>query len=108
MTSAALNSHDAFDLRGQEEARAEADKKRALRERVHVEDVKWLMSNKRGRRIVHRLLERHGVWRLSFHTNALQMAFNEGTRNEGLALLAQLNEHCPEFYAQMLKEATDD
>jgi hypothetical protein len=71
---------------------------------MEIADLKWLMSNKRGRRFVHRLLERAGVWRLSFNTNALSMAFNEGTRNEGLRLLAQLTEHCLDRYSEMLKE----
>jgi hypothetical protein len=86
------------------------DAQHALAERAKFEgeleiaDLKWLMSNKRGRRFVHRLLERAGVWRLSFNTNALSMAFNEGTRNEGLRLLAQLTEHCLDRYSEMLKE----
>lgn len=70
-----------------------------------IEDIKWLMSSKRGRRIVHRQLDKAGVFRLSFHTNALQMAFNEGNRNQGNALLALVTEHCPERYAELLNEA---
>ena len=100
--------HDAFDLAGQEAARANSEDRAKLKARIDTEDTKWLMSNKRGRRLVHGLLERAGVWRLSFSTNALQMAFNEGMRNEGLALLAKLMTHCPETYAQMLKEQKDD
>lgn len=100
--------YDAFDLRSQEQSREEAEDKAKLRARIELEDLKWVMQNKRGRRHIHSLLERAGVWRLSFHTNALQMAFNEGTRNEGLALLAKLTEHSPELYAQMLKEHKDD
>jgi len=69
------------------------------------EDIKWLMSSKRGRRIVNSLLQKAGVFRLSFHTNALQMSFNEGNRNTGLMLLAAVTEHCPERYAEMIEEA---
>jgi hypothetical protein len=65
------------------------------------------MSSKRGRRIVHRQLDSAGVFRISFHTNALQMAFNEGNRNQGNALLALVTEHCPERYAELLNEAKD-
>jgi hypothetical protein len=65
------------------------------------------MSNKRGRRFIFTLLERAGVWRLSFNTNALTMAFAEGTRNEGLRLMAQLTEHCLDRYSEMLKEQQD-
>lgn len=101
-------NYDAFDIRAQEAAREDAEEKAKLRARVELDDVKWMMSNKRGRRVMHGILERAGVWRLSFHTNALQMAFNEGSRNEGLAMLARLMEHCPELYALMLKEHKDD
>lgn len=102
------DNYDAFDLRAQETARLEAEEKLKLIARVEIDDLKWVMQNKRGRRVMHGFLERAGVYRLSFHTNALQMAFNEGSRNEGLALLAKLTEHCPELYSQMLKEQKDD
>lgn len=101
-------NYDAFDLRGQEDARTEAEERAKLKARIELDDLKWVMQNKRGRRFMHGLLERAGIWRLSFHTNALQMAFNEGSRNEGLALLSKLNEQCPELYALMLKEHADD
>ena len=71
------------------------------------EDLKWLMNAKRGRRIMHRLLERAGVFQLSFNTNAMPMAFNEGRRNEGLALTRKLMAACPEQWTLMLKENTD-
>lgn len=76
-----------------------------LEKRRDAEDIKWLMSSKRGRRIVNRLLQNAGVFRLSFHTNALQMSFNEGNRNTGLMLLAAVTEECPERYAEMIEEA---
>lgn len=100
--------YDAFDIASQAEAQEKSSDKAKMRVRNEVEDTKWLMSNKKGRRIVHGILERAGVWRLSFHTNALQMAFNEGSRNEGLALLARLTDHCPDMYSLMLKEHKDD
>jgi len=88
------------------EARSEKiQAKNRLAATTEVDDIKWLMSTKRGRRIVHRQLDKAGVFRLSFHTNALQMAFNEGNRNQGNALLALVTEHCPERYADLLNEA---
>lgn len=71
---------------------------------LEIGDLQWLMKDKRGRRFVYRMLERAGVWRLSFNTNALSMAFNEGARNEGLRLLAQITEHCMDRYSEMLQE----
>lgn len=74
--------------------------------RIESDDMKWLMGNRRGRRIVWRLLSRAGVFRTSFSTNAMQMAFNEGNRNEGLRLITSLLQTCPERYAEMLQEQT--
>lgn len=99
-----MSSFDPLDIRGQELSREKAQERAAATVKTEEEDIKWLMANKRGRRIVYRLLERAGVWRLSFNTNALQMAFNEGNRNEGLALLAKLMTYCSDAYAVMMKE----
>jgi hypothetical protein len=67
-------------------------------------DFKWLMSSKRGRRILYRQLERAGVFRISFSTNAMQMAFNEGNRNEGLYILRGIHSQSPELYPTMIME----
>lgn len=98
---------DPTDIAAQEAARKDAQQRNKLAVVSEVEDIKWLMGNKRGRRIVHRLLANAGVFRLSFHTNALQMAFNEGNRNQGNALLALITEHCPERYAELQSEAKE-
>ena len=71
-------------------------------------DLKWLMGSKRGRRVVWRLLDQSGVFRLSFNTNAMQMAFAEGNRNYGNRTLAMIHALCPELYPQMVKENTND
>lgn len=95
---------DPLDIRGQEQAREKAQERAALAAKTEEDDIKWLASNKRGRRIVYRILERAGVWQSSFNTNAIQMAFNEGRRNEGLALMAKLMAYCPDAFALMTKE----
>ena len=100
---------DPFDnLRQQEDAAEKAKDRAKQKAHAELEDMKWLMGVKRGRRVVYGILERAGVWRLSFHTNALQMAFNEGCRNEGLALLSKLQLHCPELQSLMFKESKDE
>ena len=103
-----MSNYDPLDIRGQE--RTEADKK--LREKLvrdnEEADLKWLMSNKRGRRIVWRLLDQAGVFRLSFNTNSMQMAFAEGNRNFGLRMLSMVHSLCPELYPQMVKEQSND
>ena len=103
-----MTDYDPTDIRQQE--RAAADK--AQRERIAQEgeeaDVRWLMSSKRGRRILWRLLEHSGVFRLSFNTNAMQMAFAEGNRNLGNRYLTLIHAVSPENYPVMAKENTDD
>lgn len=90
----------------QEVANAEnsAAKKSQHFQQIEEADFRWLMGNKRGRRIVWRLLERAGVFRLSFTANSMQTSFNEGARSYGLSVLAQLHQFTPELYPLMLKE----
>lgn len=90
------------------EATREQSRLRAtLAAQSEVADIQWLMNSKRGRRIVHRLLDNAGVFRISFDPNALRMAFNEGNRNQGNQLLALITVHCPDRYAELLIEAKD-
>jgi hypothetical protein len=95
---------DPTDIEQQEALRREEQQRIRILQAQEEEDLKWLMGTKRGRRIVHRQLERAGVWQLSFNTNAMTMAFNEGRRNEGLALTNKLMIACPEQWALMVKE----
>jgi hypothetical protein len=66
------------------------------------------MGNKRGRRVIWRLLDQAGVFRSSFNTNAMTMSFAEGHRNYGLRILALIHSQCPELYPTMMKEQTAD
>lgn len=103
-----MNDYDPEDVQSQQRAKADADLRTRLAKDTEEADLRWLMSSKRGRRIVWRALDRAGVFRLSFNTNAMTMAFNEGNRNEGLRVLAQIHTLCPEMYAVMLKEQNHD
>lgn len=101
-------NYDPLDIRGQERAKAEQDLRDKVVREQEAADLKWLMGSKRGRRIIWRQLERAGVFRLSFNTNAMQMAFAEGNRNEGLRTLAQIHSLCPELYPVMVKENVNE
>jgi hypothetical protein len=68
------------------------------------DDIIWMMNTKNGRRFIWRALEQCGVFRISFSTNALQMAFAEGNRNYGNNLLSMVTSVCPEMYSVMMKE----
>lgn len=100
-------NYDPLDQQAQDDVRDTRVARDKLAGQSESEDVKWLMSTKRGRRMVWRTLERAGVFRLSFNTNAMTMAFNEGARNEGLRLLGTIHGACPDLYPTMLKEANE-
>jgi hypothetical protein len=102
------SSYDPLDLRGQEFVKAQRDARDKVARENEENDLKWLMGSKRGRRVVWRLLDQSGVFRLSFNTNAMQMAFSEGNRNFGNRTLAMIHTLCPELYPQMVKENAND
>lgn len=84
---------------------AEAQRQQAENARkTFIEDVRWLMSSPRGRRLVWWLLGKCGVNRTSFNNSGSVMAFNEGQRNIGLLLQAEVIEASPEAYMTMLTE----
>jgi len=99
--------NDPLDITAIEQQRESREEKAKLAARKEAEDIKWLMSTARGRRIANSLLQQAGVFRLSFSTDALQMSFNEGNRNTGLRLLAAITEHCPNRYVEMMNEAKE-
>jgi len=103
-----MTQYDPIDTHSQDRARHESDAREQQARLLEQDDLRWLMSDKRGRRIVWRWLERAGVWRLSFNSEALTMAFNEGGRNQGLMLLNLLLATCPKPYNLMMEEAHDD
>ena len=102
------NNYDPLDLRGQERDRADKELRERLDRQNEEADVKWLMSQKRGRRMAWRILDHAGVFRSTFAANAMQMAFAEGNRNGGLRLLSLIHSACPEQYHVMMKEHQDD
>lgn len=68
-----------------------------------VEDVKWLMGNLRGRRIVMDLLDKSGFRKEPMTGNA-QTYFNLGAAKIGRELESEIFAVCPELYVQMIKE----
>lgn len=93
-------------------AQVRRKEERAIRDRLEREteeaDVRWLTSSRRGRRILWRILEQCGVFRLSYAPSATAMAFNEGQRSYGNRILALIHEVAPETYPAMLREQRND
>lgn len=102
-----MSTFDPIDLSGNERNKAEIEAKKRIVQEVEDQDMRWLVSSKRGRRMVWRFLERSGVFRLSFNTNAMQMSFNEGHRNFGNAMLADVNRVSPECFSLMMRESKE-
>jgi hypothetical protein len=100
-----MSSYDPLDTRDQDRAKSEKEVRDRMESENESIDIKWLMGNKRGRRIIWRLLDQSGVFRLSFNSNSMTMAFNEGQRNFGNRMLAMIHTLCPELYPAMLKES---
>lgn len=94
-----MESYDPFDtLESDKNEQAKNDR------RIAMDDIKFLLSSKKGRRILWRLLSWTGVFRLSFNHSGSISAFNEGTRYVGLTLLSQIQEADTMAYATMTKE----
>jgi hypothetical protein len=93
-----------FDVPDDERAEAKrAEEERRQRE-IEENDLRHVLNSKQGRRFVWRQLSAAGIYNLSFSTDTATMAFNEGGRNRGLTLLAEIMRTCPERYTDMLVE----
>lgn len=79
--------------------------RQAAEARAEIEDLKWLLTHRPGRRFAWRLMGEAGVFRSTFHTSGSVMTFNEGKRAAGLQLLTQIMEHAPDAFLQMQNEA---
>ena len=83
---------------------SERNKQAKLRQLSLDETLRLIMSQPNGRQWVWDLLTRTKVFATCFDTRALQMAFNEGERNIGLQLMAELMRVCPGQYTTMARE----
>lgn len=98
-----VKSYNAAD---EENVRTRKRKDESIRDR-ELADLKMVMDSLEGRRFVWRLLDKAGVFRTSFTGNSATF-FNEGMRNMGLVVLADVHEACAEQYIQMMTEAKKD
>jgi hypothetical protein len=62
------------------------------------------MSDPEGRMFMWDLLTLCGIFHSSFSVDAVRTAFNEGRRDIGLRLLADINQLSPELYIRMVGE----
>lgn len=83
----------------------EREKSAKLLDLANQSVVVSLMSTPDGRRYIWDKLELAHIFSTTFSTDALQMAFNEGQRNQGLQLLADIIRWCPDQYIQAMRES---
>lgn len=95
------------DLTAIEENRAAAKEQSKFEAGVELNDIHWLMSGKRGRRIMWRLLGDARLYQQSYDGNANWSIFYEGKRSIALKLMSQIHsiDNGAELYAQMVTEA---
>ena len=81
-----------------------AEAPRPARPSPEDEDLAWLLSRPEGRRVLRRLLGRTGLFAASFSPDPLTLAYREGGRAVGLALVAMIGAAAPERLAELLVE----
>lgn len=96
--------NDPTDLHTQEADEATQRRNADFLAKREVEDLKWLMAHKQGRRLAWGLLSDAGIFRNPFNHSGSITAFNCGQMNLGQQLLAKIMEHAPEAYVVMTKE----
>ena len=80
-----------------------------IREKIEAEDLFWMLSHRRGRNIYWKWLERAGVFRTSYSEVSVHKTHvNEGRRQMGLAMLAELTQTKPDAYLDMMREAEEE
>lgn len=89
-----------------EQSVKDSSKKQNERRRQDIEDIRTLLKSPNGRRFLWRFIEYCGVFKLSadFH-NGSRTYFNEGHRNVGNMLVADIAEADPEALVKMMLES---
>lgn len=102
-----MSDYEPFNI---EELSDEEKRKRELsklEDQQAIADMKFVMSDPRGRRFIFSQLARTGVFKSSY-TGDNETFFREGMRNTGIRLLDDLKTHCDELYLTMERERIND
>jgi aminopeptidase N len=99
---------DPYDTRAREARDTAAKARQEQADRMAVEDLKWQMAHKPGRRLAWRLLADTGVFRNPFNQSGSVMAFKAGEMNVGQRLLAEIMQHAPAAFTLMMQEAQEE
>ena len=94
---------DPFDIASQQGRDNDKRHVAAIDRKAEADDWAWLMTSKRGRKIVRELLTYCGVTRSSF-TGSSETFFREGQRAVGLYVMRQAWTHAPASCLEMMKD----
>lgn len=83
----------------------EAKRQSKFSREQELDDVRQLLKLPAGRRFLWRFLERCGVYKSSYDPSGSRVYFNEGERNIGIMLLAEITQADPESYVSMMLES---
>lgn len=75
------------------------------RQRRLDEDLRWLMGDARGRRLMWARLTEAGIFQTSMRQTPEWTAFREGRREMGLIDIGEIMRVCPDLYSKMQAEA---
>ena len=97
---------EGFNAAERKDVRA-AEKAARIAERERQDVIRNLCSTYAGRRYIWERLASAGIFVAVPPTDALQMAFAEGIRSQGLALLNDVLTACPDQYVRMMQESNE-
>lgn len=72
---------------------------------LHEQDLAWLLSDPRGRRLALAWIAQTGVLSLGFHPDAGQMAYQQGRRAVGVEFMADIKKNAPKLYPGLFVES---
>lgn len=81
-----------------------AQKKEQSDHERRLNDLRYVLNDRRGRRFLWKTMSDCGIFQTSFSSSTNVTFFNEGQRNVGLKILSDLNEAAPEVYVLMCEE----
>jgi len=94
----------------EKQVRRAVDKEK-FREEQEMNDLRFVMNNRAGRRFMYRYICKCGVFKLSAQGGSVQdqsTFLNEGRRDIGLSLLGDIQDAAPEAYSLMMSEANQE
>lgn len=102
-----MKEHEQYNAADKRQVKERETRDRSTR-RQELDDIRALLSGRSGRRFFWRLLGMCGVFRSSYSADASLMSFNEGRRDIGLHIQAEILEASTDAYLMMQNESREE